>query len=112
MIEDNLKNGSVNESQNETNQLEKLTMLEELTVCYPEQSFAPIPYNTFKVGGIYYKTFVRENETPEQAFERAWAFLEAQARKQFSKVAHDFNERHLELTNPFYKETTGNSKDN
>lgn len=66
----------------------------EITVMYPEQTFSPVPYNTFKVGGIFYKTFVQPGETEEEAYERAWEFVSNLARTQYAKLYADFRERY------------------
>lgn len=44
---------------------------ETITVAFGEERFAPVQYESFTFGGIYYKTQVRQGETPEQAFDRA-----------------------------------------
>lgn len=66
----------------------------EITAMYPEQVFTPFSYNSFRVGPIYYRTFVKPGETDEEAYQRAWDFVYAQARAQYIKVSADFYERH------------------
>ena len=61
-----------------------------LEVTLGEETFTPIPYNTFKVGPFIYKTVVQDNETDEEAFDRAYGFLERMARKSFIKKRNDF----------------------
>lgn len=67
---------------------------ETITVAFGEERFAPVQYESFTFGGIYYKTTVRAGETPEQAFDRAWSFVEACAKRQYIAKRDGFWERH------------------
>ncbi len=74
--------------------------IETITVSFGEETFAPIQYQNFKFGSIYYKTQVRPGETPEEAFDRAWKFVESCAKKQFIAKRDGFWERHQESMKP------------
>lgn len=67
---------------------------EEITVFYPEQLFGPVPYNSFRCGNLFYKTFTQPNETIEEAYERAWKFLSARVEEQYAEVKKDFWRRY------------------
>lgn len=67
--------------------------IEEITVYYPEQLFSPIPYNSFRCGNLFYRTFVQPNETTQDAYKRAWKYLTNQVREQYEEVKKDFWER-------------------
>lgn len=67
---------------------------ETITVAFGEERFAPVQYESFTFGGIYYKTQVRQGETPEQAFDRAWNFVNECAKKQYIAKRDGFWERH------------------
>lgn len=67
---------------------------DEITLFYPEQKFNPYPYTTFGVGGMFYKTFVKPDETPEQAATRGWKFLENQVRAQYLVVKAQYEARY------------------
>jgi hypothetical protein len=67
--------------------------LEEITVHWSEERFAPMPYNSFAHGNFFYKTKIKPDETAEEAFERAFAFLDKMARKTFLKKRDGFYER-------------------
>lgn len=66
---------------------------EEITVCWSEEKFSPIAYNSFGIGGFYFRTKIQPDETPEQAFDRGWEFLDKMARKHFASKLKGFNER-------------------
>lgn len=74
------------------------TELDTITVSYPNQKFSPYRYHNFDVGGIFYKTIVKPGETPEEAYERAWDFVDKMARDQYIKVSKAFKERYQELS--------------
>lgn len=69
-------------------------------VQYPEQTFAPHQYNNFRVGGMSYQTFIKEGETPEDAYKRAWDFLEAMSRLQYIKAHQLYWERFIASKTP------------
>jgi hypothetical protein len=61
-----------------------------MTVVWPEQRFSPVEYHSFGVGPFSVVVTVRPGETPDQAFDRAWNFLAAQARKMYPSALADF----------------------
>jgi hypothetical protein len=67
---------------------------ESITVCYAEQRFSPVDYNSFGVGPFYMTTTIQPGETHEMAFSRAMKFLQVQARAAFTEAKKDFNERY------------------
>ena len=71
---------------------------ETITVSFGEERFAPVQYESFTFGGIYYKTQVREGETPDQAFDRAWNFVNECAKRQFVAKRDGFWDRHRACT--------------
>lgn len=79
---------------------EKQEQPETITVAFGEEKFAPIQYESFSFGSIYYKTQVRPGETSEEAFDRAWKFVESCAKKQFIAKRDGFWERHQESMKP------------
>lgn len=66
----------------------------EITAVYPEQVFSPYPYNSFRCGGIFYKTVVFPGESDEEAYARAWAHVSKLAREQYTQVRKDFYDRY------------------
>ena len=71
---------------------------EEVTIYYPEQSFSPVDYQSFRIGGVQYRTIVRPGETVEQAYARGWEFLEGKVREQFTTVWKDWQDRHTQIS--------------
>lgn len=67
---------------------------EEISVFYPEQTFAPYPYNSFRCGNLWYKTVMLPGETREEAYDRAWAYLSAMVKKQYREAHAEFEERY------------------
>lgn len=65
-----------------------------ITVTWGEELYAPYRYNHFKVGPFTYTTTVQDGETPEQAFTRAYKFLEAHVEKVFLRKRNQFKELH------------------
>jgi hypothetical protein len=72
-------------------------MSESVTVVLGEMLFAPIQYNNFKIGGHQYTTEIRPGETPEQAFDRAYAFLLKKTREEYGSKKALFHELHASL---------------
>lgn len=68
-------------------------IVEEISVYYPEQSFSPVSYHSFRCGNLFYKTVVKPGETVEEAYDRAWEFVSNQVHKQYSRVRRDFEAR-------------------
>lgn len=66
---------------------------EEITVTSGEELFAPIQYNSFRVGPLHYKTTVRATETLHEAYTRARVALELMMRDEFAAKLRDFNVR-------------------
>lgn len=63
-------------------------MAEAIRVVWGEQLIAPRQYNNFKIGPFEMTTTVRDDETDEQAFDRAYAFLDERARATYkTKIA-------------------------
>jgi hypothetical protein len=67
--------------------------IDEVTVTYGAQKFSPIQFHTLDIGPFTMTTPVGPNETPEEAFGRAYAFLERQARAAFKAVLPEYMER-------------------
>lgn len=67
---------------------------EEISVYYPEQLFSPAPYNSFRCGNLWYKTVVMPGETKEEAYERAWKFVEQMVREQYVRTKKEFWDRY------------------
>lgn len=84
----------VNEQEEPTQEM----VSEEISVYYPEQVFAPIPYNSFRCGNLWYKTIVLPGETREQAYQRAWQFVSARVKEQYAEVKKDWYERYEGLS--------------
>lgn len=76
---------------------EALMLKEEVSVYYPEQLFSPVPFMSFRCGNIWYKTVVLPGETEEQAYQRAWNYVSAQVRDQFTACKQDFWDRHRDM---------------
>ncbi len=73
---------------------------ESITISFGEEKFSPVQYHSFTFGGLFYRADVREGETPEQAFERGWKFLESCAIKQFKAKRDGFWQRYRESMSP------------
>lgn len=67
--------------------------LDEITVCWSEEKFAPVSYHSFGIGPFYMKTKVKPGETPEEAFQRAWDVLDKMARQMYPAKRNGFFER-------------------
>lgn len=66
---------------------------EYIRVYVGEERFSPIEYHSFSIGGFGFTTQIKPGETPEQAFERAFEFLQAMKKKHFAAVRADFFDR-------------------
>jgi hypothetical protein len=63
---------------------------ESVTVTFGEMKIAPVQYNNFAVGPFFMTTQVKPGETPAQAMDRAYATLEAFARKSYASKLEQF----------------------
>lgn len=68
-------------------------MEDEIRVTWGEETFNVGQYSSFKVGPFSMMTKVRPNETPEQAYHRAWKVLESQADAMFIAKRNAFHAR-------------------
>ena len=68
-------------------------MPDKITVVWGEETFFPVMATGFRMGPYSIETEVRPGETPEQAFKRAWDFLEAQALMMFAAKRNNFQAR-------------------
>jgi len=67
---------------------------DEITITLGEQVFAPVSYNSFRVGPFIIKTTIKAGETYEQAFERAHSYLMTAARKAYTTERGLFFDRY------------------
>lgn len=74
------------------------TIAEEISVYYPEQLFSPVPYNSFRCGNLWYKTIVLPGETREDAYDRAWTYLNKLVENQFIDCRRQFWERYNSMS--------------
>ena len=58
---------------------------DEVSVTFGEETFSPVQYNSFRIGPFFYKTRVHKGETPEQAFDRANAYVTRMAQRAFKE---------------------------
>jgi hypothetical protein len=65
----------------------------KLTVTWGPEKFSPISYHTFDVGPFTMETTIKEDETADQAFQRAHQYLSQQARKAFQSRMREYFER-------------------
>lgn len=63
---------------------------EEVTVCFAEETYCPVKFNSFKHGGIFVKTHVRPGETTLAAGLRAYAIAEQVAKHTFESKMNEF----------------------
>jgi len=61
------------------------------------ETFSPVDYHSFSIGPLRMTTRVGALETPEQAYDRAFKYLEAMARKQYVERATNFANRMKEI---------------
>ena len=67
--------------------------LDVIKVYTGEERFSPVDYHSFSIGGFTYTTKIQRDETPEEAFSRAWAFLQRMKKEKFPEARNDFYER-------------------
>lgn len=65
-----------------------------ITVTLGEQVFAPIQYNSFRVGPFSCTTTIKEGESPEAAYTRAHNFLIRCARIAYTAERNLFFDRY------------------
>lgn len=65
----------------------------ELTVVWGEETFSPVQYNSFRVGGHSIKVVVQPGESGAEAFARGWKILEEAAEVQFADKLKGFKQR-------------------
>lgn len=65
----------------------------EITVTWGEETFSPVQYNSFRIGGHSITVLVNQNETALDAWKRGWALLERAAEIQFEDKLRGFKER-------------------
>ena len=68
------------------------TEADRITVYWGTEKLSPVQYNSFEHGGFHYTTTIQESETPEEAFTRAWNFLDKMARKTYAKKIASFKD--------------------
>lgn len=64
-----------------------------IRVYVGEEKFTPFSYHSFSIGGFSFSTTVRPGETEEEAFTRAWAFLQKMKQDKFKEARDDFYSR-------------------
>jgi hypothetical protein len=65
-----------------------------VTATWGDEAFTPVPFNSFRVGPFSLTTAVRPDETPEQAMDRAYTFLDNFARKVYVQKRKGFFDRY------------------
>lgn len=63
---------------------------DEITVTWGQEAYTPVSYNTFHVGPFSMTTKIQAGETQAQAFQRAYIFLESQAKIAFRRKRDQF----------------------
>lgn len=63
---------------------------EAVTVTFCEQLVTPCQFNQIRFGNITYTTHIRKGETPTDAYNRAWQFVENMARAQYKRATGVF----------------------
>lgn len=64
-----------------------------ITVIWGEETFSPVQYNSFRIGGHSVTVVVQDGETALDAWKRGWALLEEAAEIQFADKLKGFKER-------------------
>lgn len=64
-----------------------------ITIIWGEETFSPVQYNSFRIGGHSVTVVVQEGETALDAWKRGWALLEEAAEIQFADKLRGFRER-------------------
>lgn len=65
----------------------------EITVTWGEETFSPVQYNSFRIGGHSIKVTVQPGETALDAFKRGWGILEQAAQVMFDDKLNGFRDR-------------------
>ena len=65
----------------------------EIVVSWGEELYAPVQYNSFRMGGVQLSTKVGPNETPAEAHARCMKHLAALTQVQFDEQLKTFLER-------------------
>lgn len=65
----------------------------EITIAWGEETFSPVQYNSFRIGGHSIKVVVQPGETALDAFARGWAILEQAAQVMFDDKMAGFRNR-------------------
>lgn len=63
---------------------------DKITIYIGTEKISPVQYNSFEVGGHHYTTTIQPGETPEEAWDRAYAFLMKKHRETFQERASEF----------------------
>lgn len=64
-----------------------------ITVIWGEETFSPVQYNSFRIGGHSVTVIVQEGEAAIDAWKRGWALLEQAAEVQFVDKLSGFADR-------------------
>jgi hypothetical protein len=64
-----------------------------VTVTWGEETFSPVQYNSFRIGGHSVTLAVEEGETLLDTWKRGWAMLEEAAEIQFTDKVSGFADR-------------------
>jgi hypothetical protein len=65
----------------------------QITVVWGEETFSPVQYNSFRIGGHSVTVVVQDGESALDAWKRGWALLEQAAEIQFADKLNGFKER-------------------
>lgn len=65
----------------------------EITLAWGEETFSPVQYNSFRVGGHSIKVIVQPGESAQDACIRAWKILEEAADMMFKAKLAGFADR-------------------
>jgi hypothetical protein len=64
-----------------------------ILVVWGEETFSPVQYNSFRIGGHSVTVVVQEGESALDAWKRGWALLEQAAEIQFADKLSGFKAR-------------------
>jgi hypothetical protein len=64
-----------------------------ILVVWGEETFSPVQYNSFRIGGNSVTVIVQEGESALDAWKRGWALLEQAAEIQFADKLRGFKGR-------------------
>jgi len=64
-----------------------------ITLSWGEETFSPVQYNSFRVGGNTITLTVQDGESVAQAYRRGWKMLEDLAEMQFADKLKGFGDR-------------------